>query len=60
MGSLSSQIYQVVGTQKMLDRREKRMKEQLEKQKDDMGDTGRGGWPVLTDALIPYLAETFS
>lgn len=56
-GSLSSQIYRVVETQRKLVRRGERLKEQLEKQR---GDTGRAGWPVLTDALIPYLAETFS
>ena len=41
-------------------RRGKSMKEQLEKQKDDLVVTDRGRWPVLTDALILYLVETFS
>lgn len=59
-GSMVSQIYQVGETQRKLVKRGKKMKEQLEKQKSDMGDTERGRWPGLRDASIPHLAEVFS
>lgn len=57
---IQSQIYQVRETQRKLVRREKKMKEQLGKQKSEIGDIGQGGWPVLRDALIHHLAEVFS